>query len=120
VCFVGDSFVAGVGDRLCLGWADRLAADAYADGVPLTAYNLGVRMQTPTDIRGRFLAECGPRLCPGMLLVRSVCGTAIQRAKLSGTIRPTNRGPAARRAQYRSADGHAARCRVGPLLPRHR
>ena len=36
ICFVGDSFVAGVGDPLCLGWPGRLAARTFADGQPLT------------------------------------------------------------------------------------
>ncbi|WP_174185123.1 GDSL-type esterase/lipase family protein [Nocardia barduliensis] len=66
VCFVGDSFVAGVGDPRCLGWAGRLASAAYARGVPLTAYNLGVRRQTSAEILARFLAECSPRLPEGV------------------------------------------------------
>ncbi|WP_063016867.1 GDSL-type esterase/lipase family protein [Nocardia niwae] len=66
VCFVGDSFVAGVGDPGFLGWAGRLAAAAHASGVPLTAYNLGVRRQTSTAILRRFRAECAPRLPEGV------------------------------------------------------
>ncbi|WP_040784917.1 DUF459 domain-containing protein [Nocardia pneumoniae] len=66
VCFVGDSFVAGVGDERCLGWAGRLAAAAHAEGVPLTAYNLGVRRQTSTEILDRWLIECAPRLPEGV------------------------------------------------------
>ncbi|MEU7763805.1 GDSL-type esterase/lipase family protein [Nocardia sp. NPDC049190] len=66
VCFVGDSFVAGVGDPRCLGWAGRLAAMSHAEGMPLTTYNLGVRRQTSTEVRGRWLAECGPRLPEGV------------------------------------------------------
>lgn len=62
MCFVGDSLVAGVGDRHCLGWAGRLAGRAAAAGVPLTYYNLGVRRQTSSDIAARWEAECGPRL----------------------------------------------------------
>ncbi|MFX0573562.1 GDSL-type esterase/lipase family protein [Nocardia nepalensis] len=65
VCFIGDSFVAGVGDPHCLGWVGRLAAQTYAAGQPLTAYNLGVRMQTSTEISGRWQAECAPRLPDG-------------------------------------------------------
>ncbi|MFQ6325378.1 GDSL-type esterase/lipase family protein [Nocardia sp. CWNU-33] len=65
VCFVGDSLVAGVGDPRCLGWVGRLAAQAYTDGIPVVAYNLGVRRQTSTDIRARFLAECVQRLPAG-------------------------------------------------------
>ncbi|MBF6164600.1 G-D-S-L family lipolytic protein [Streptomyces gardneri] len=65
VCFVGDSFVAGVGDPRCLGWAGRLASAAHAEGVPLTAYNLGVRRQTSSEILERFGAECASRLPEG-------------------------------------------------------
>jgi lysophospholipase L1-like esterase len=32
VCFVGDSFVAGVGDPRHLGWAGRLAAQSQRKG----------------------------------------------------------------------------------------
>jgi lysophospholipase L1-like esterase len=46
VCFLGDSFVAGVGDPHCLGWAGRLAALSHARGLLLTVYNLGVRRDT--------------------------------------------------------------------------
>ncbi|WP_433757791.1 GDSL-type esterase/lipase family protein [Nocardia sp. CA-135398] len=65
VCFIGDSFVAGVGDPHCLGWVGRLAAQTYAAGQPLTTYNLGVRMQTSTEILGRWQAECSPRFPDG-------------------------------------------------------
>lgn len=66
VCFVGDSFVAGVGDPGFLGWAGRLVSTAHAEGIPLTAYNLGVRRQTSAEILRRFLAECAPRLPEGV------------------------------------------------------
>ncbi|WP_280468800.1 GDSL-type esterase/lipase family protein [Nocardia cyriacigeorgica] len=66
ICFVGDSFVAGVGDPSALGWAGRLVADAHTATHPVTAYNLGVRRQTSTDIRARWLAECLPRLPEGV------------------------------------------------------
>ncbi len=62
VCFVGDSLVAGVGDRQCLGWAGRLAGRAAMAGVPLTYYNLGVRRQTSSDIAARWESECAQRL----------------------------------------------------------
>lgn len=64
VCFLGDSFVAGIGDPEHLGWTGRLAARTHQAGPPLTAYNLGVRRQTSTEIRQRWLSECAPRL-PG-------------------------------------------------------
>lgn len=34
VCFVGDSFVAGVGDPEQLGWAGRVAARTHSAGRP--------------------------------------------------------------------------------------
>lgn len=65
VCFLGDSFVAGVGDARHLGWAGRLAAHSHAQGHALTAYNLGIRRDTSADILRRFRAECTPRLTAG-------------------------------------------------------
>lgn len=65
VCFVGDSFVAGTGDPLHLGWAGRLAAASHASGRPLTAYNLGVRRETSVDVAARWRAECRRRLPDG-------------------------------------------------------
>ncbi|RKN34960.1 GDSL-type esterase/lipase family protein [Streptomyces hoynatensis] len=62
VCFVGDSYLAGVGDPGCLGWAGRLAALAHAEGHPLTAYHLGVRRDTSAGVLARFVGECTPRL----------------------------------------------------------
>ncbi|MET8773837.1 GDSL-type esterase/lipase family protein [Nocardia sp. NPDC004654] len=61
ICFVGDSFVAGVGDPRCLGWVGRLGAAA----MPFTGYNLGVRRETSADIAARWEAECAPRLPEG-------------------------------------------------------
>lgn len=65
VLFVGDSFVAGVGDSDGLGWVGRIVAASFQRGVGLTPYNLGVRMDTSTDIAERWLAETRPRLWPG-------------------------------------------------------
>ncbi|TQM29687.1 GDSL-type esterase/lipase family protein [Nocardia bhagyanarayanae] len=61
ICFVGDSFVAGVGDPRCLGWVGRLGPAA----MPFTGYNLGVRRETSADIVARWQAECTPRLPEG-------------------------------------------------------
>ncbi len=72
VCFVGDSFVAGTGDPEHLGWAGRLAARTQRAGLPLTAYNLGVRRQTSRQVLDRWLPECSCRLpdgCDGRLVV---------------------------------------------------
>ncbi|MGI5222314.1 GDSL-type esterase/lipase family protein [Nocardia sp. CA-290969] len=62
ICFVGDSFVAGVGDPQALGWTGRLTAHAHAAGRAPTTYNLGIRGQTSTEIAARWRAECEPRL----------------------------------------------------------
>lgn len=62
VAFVGDSFVAGVGDPSGLGWVGRLVAAAFAIGVPLTAYNLGVRRETSREICQRSSTELSTRL----------------------------------------------------------
>lgn len=72
VCFVGDSFVAGVGDPEHLGWVGRVAARTHRTGQPLTAYVLGVRRQTSRDIAGRWRAECAarlPRECDGRVVI---------------------------------------------------
>ena len=55
VVFVGDSFVAGVGDPEGRGWVGRVVAAAHAAGLPLTAYNLGVRRETSADVLAREL-----------------------------------------------------------------
>jgi lysophospholipase L1-like esterase len=60
--FFGDSFVAGVGDDTGLGWVRRVVAGAFAAGVPVTAYNLGVRRETSADVLERWQAEARPRL----------------------------------------------------------
>ncbi|HEY7813002.1 MAG TPA: GDSL-type esterase/lipase family protein [Nakamurella sp.] len=65
VCFVGDSFVAGVGDAEHLGWVGRLSAYSHLSGQPLTAYNLGVRRETTADVLRRQSNECAARLPPG-------------------------------------------------------
>lgn len=61
VCFVGDSFVAGIGDETALGWTGRLAALQAAAGNSITAYNLGIRRNTSADIVARCAAEVGQR-----------------------------------------------------------
>ena len=59
--FVGDSFVLGVGDPAHRGWVGRLAERSDRDGTPVTAYNLGVRMDTSDDVRRRWAAEVAVR-----------------------------------------------------------
>ncbi|WP_322520713.1 GDSL-type esterase/lipase family protein [Guyparkeria halophila] len=75
ICFVGDSFVNGMGDESALGWAGRLCRDAHGQGIPVTGYNLGVRRETSRDICRRLEAECTPRLpadCDGRIVLS--CG----------------------------------------------
>jgi lysophospholipase L1-like esterase len=62
VCCVGDSFVAGVGDPAALGWVGRLWGRS---GPGVTVSNLGVRRDTSTDVRARWLAECTARFPAG-------------------------------------------------------
>jgi acyl-CoA thioesterase-1 len=64
VCFVGDSYVAGVGDSEGLGWVGCLAGHAHAEGVPVTAYNLGIRGNTSADVAARLPDEVSRRLNP--------------------------------------------------------
>lgn len=63
--FFGDSFVAGVGDPDGLGWVGRLVGVTFATGVPMTAYNLGVRRDTSADVRARWRAEAAARVTRG-------------------------------------------------------
>lgn len=65
VIFVGDSIVAGVGDPAGHGWVGRVVAGAFAAGIPLTAYNLGVRRDTSGDVLKRWQAEARARIAPG-------------------------------------------------------
>jgi acyl-CoA thioesterase I len=64
VCFAGDSYVAGVGDSSGLGWVGRLSAHAYASGLPITVYDLGVRGDTSLDVAARLPGEVARRTNP--------------------------------------------------------
>lgn len=66
ICFVGDSFTQGTGDERYLGWPGRVSAAARARGHTVTAYNLGIRRETTTDILARWRAEVAPRLVQGV------------------------------------------------------
>lgn len=71
LAFVGDSFVNGTGDRMCLGWTGRVCALAMLRGHDITHYNLGVRRDTSTDIAARWRAEVSARLpadCDGRVV----------------------------------------------------
>ncbi|NEK84485.1 G-D-S-L family lipolytic protein [Blastococcus saxobsidens] len=77
ICFVGDSYVAGIGDPEHLGWAGRLAAADARDGLPSTSYVLGVRRQTTAEVADRWAAECRPRLAGGAWESRVVLSTGV-------------------------------------------
>jgi lysophospholipase L1-like esterase len=64
LCF-GDSFVAGVGDPRGQGWVGRVVEAAHAAGLPLLAYNLGVRRETSVEVAVRWRFEAMPRLLAG-------------------------------------------------------
>lgn len=66
ICFVGDSFVNGTGDPDCLGWVGRIVAAARGAGVDITAYDLGIRGDTSTNIAARWRREIPLRLPEGM------------------------------------------------------
>ena len=61
VFFLGDSYVAGVGDPEHRGWVGRLAEHAHRAGAPITAYNLGVRRDTSDDVCRRWWDEVAVR-----------------------------------------------------------
>ena len=77
VCFVGDSFVAGVGDREHLGWTGRLCAASERAGLPVTRYVLGVRRQTTAEVAARWASECRIRLAGGDWAPRVVLSTGV-------------------------------------------
>jgi lysophospholipase L1-like esterase len=62
--FFGDSLVAGVGDPSARGWVGRVVAASFRVGLPLTAYNLGVRRETSEQVAARWRNEALPRLSP--------------------------------------------------------
>lgn len=62
LCFVGDSFVNGIGDPTGLGWVGRACASQRAATPDLTVYNLGVRGNTSAQINQRWQAEAQARL----------------------------------------------------------
>ncbi|MFF2083563.1 GDSL-type esterase/lipase family protein [Nocardia sp. NPDC058176] len=62
ICFVGDSFVQGIGDPEYRGWVGRVLADS---GAEITGFNLGIRRNTSDDVRRRCWSEVGPRFLPG-------------------------------------------------------
>ncbi len=66
VCVFGDSFVAGVGDPMALGWVGRVAARTpESTGIALTVYQLGVRGESAQDVVVRMPLESAPRFARG-------------------------------------------------------
>ncbi len=61
ICFIGDSFVQGIGDPEYRGWVGRVLAKTPGD---ITAFNLGVRRNTSEDVRHRCWREVLPRTLP--------------------------------------------------------
>ena len=61
-CFVGNSIVAGVCDPDGLGWTGRVVRDAASKGVPIVAYNLGIRGNTSENLKARWYQEVFRRL----------------------------------------------------------
>jgi acyl-CoA thioesterase I len=64
VCFIGDSYVAGAGDPDAHGWVGRATSAAIRQGMPITAYNLGIRGQTGPEVASRIEVETRPRFAP--------------------------------------------------------
>jgi len=62
ICYIGDSFVNGVGDPYFLGWAGRLSSMNQNKKQKITHYNLGVRRDTSSDILARWEKEAEIRL----------------------------------------------------------
>ena len=59
--FIGDSFVSGYGDPKALGWVSRVVGRTAHPDVEITAYNLGVRGDSSTEVLTRWRTECPPR-----------------------------------------------------------
>ncbi|MFJ2190145.1 GDSL-type esterase/lipase family protein [Kitasatospora sp. NPDC087861] len=62
ICFIGDSFVQGLGDPEFRGWVGRVLQTAAPDA---TAFNLGVRRDSSADVLNRCWAEVEARTRPG-------------------------------------------------------
>ncbi|MGD1912841.1 MAG: GDSL-type esterase/lipase family protein [Rivularia sp. (in: cyanobacteria)] len=62
ICFLGESFVNGTGDYEYLGWTGRICQNAFSKGFDITHYNLGVRRETSSELRKRWLQEVSYRL----------------------------------------------------------
>ncbi|MFI9326555.1 GDSL-type esterase/lipase family protein [Kitasatospora sp. NPDC052868] len=61
ICFIGDSFVQGIGDPEFRGWVGRVL---QAVGGDITAFNLGIRRNTSADVLRRCWGEIDARTLP--------------------------------------------------------
>ena len=61
ICFIGDSFVQGIGDPQHRGWVGRVLEATRRD---VTAFNLGIRRDTCEDVLHRCWREVGARTLP--------------------------------------------------------
>lgn len=57
VVFIGDSFVAGVGDEKALGWTGRVLARTDLGDSVVASYNLGLRGETSGGVAERWQTE---------------------------------------------------------------
>lgn len=64
ICFVGESFVNGTGDRTHLGWTGRLCQSLSHQRYEVTHYNLGIRRETSSELRLRWEKEYDRRFSP--------------------------------------------------------
>ncbi|WP_377270423.1 GDSL-type esterase/lipase family protein [Peterkaempfera sp. SMS 1(5)a] len=65
VCFIGDSFVQGVGDPEYRGWVGRVLQATRVPGGEVTGFNLGIRRNTSDEVLARCWEEVSRRLSPG-------------------------------------------------------
>ncbi|MFI1973306.1 GDSL-type esterase/lipase family protein [Streptomyces cinnamoneus] len=61
ICFIGDSFVQGIGDPEYRGWVGRVLE---ATGKDMTTFNLGIRGNTSDDVLRRCWMEVPGRTLP--------------------------------------------------------
>lgn len=59
--FIGDSFVAGLGDEKALGWTGRVLARTSLGDAVLAHYNLGIQGETTGGLSQRWQTEARPR-----------------------------------------------------------
>ncbi|MFE9348552.1 GDSL-type esterase/lipase family protein [Streptomyces olivaceus] len=63
ICFIGDSFVQGIGDPEHRGWVGRVLQATRGD---ITAFNLGIRRNTSEDVLRRCWQQVRPRTLPNV------------------------------------------------------